>query len=107
MTAIRKGHLDLLIGNVIGADILNVLWVIGLSAIGGAMAGNGLPVVEDGNRVFLYLHLPTMLGILVLFRLFIAVAVKKGAFSRWMGVPLLGMYVAYVAMNLVVALNKG
>lgn len=100
LTAVRKGHPELLVGNVIGADILNILWVIGLSAIGGAIAGQGLPVVEDGNRVFLYLHLPTMLVTLVIFRLFIAGAIRKGSFSRWMGAPMLAIYAVYVALNL-------
>lgn len=103
VTSIRKGHPELLVGNVIGADILNVLWVIGLSAVGGGIAGAGLPIVEDGNRVFLYLHLPTMLGMLVLFRLFIARAMRTGSFARWMGFPLLAIYVAYVVLQYAIA----
>ena len=99
MTSIRKGHPELLVGNVIGADILNVLFVIGFSAIGGALAGNGLPIVEEGNRVFLYLHLPTMLLVLVLFRLYIVRAGRTGGFDRWMGAPMLAIYLAYVILQ--------
>ncbi|MCC6680110.1 MAG: sodium:calcium antiporter [Phycisphaeraceae bacterium] len=98
MTAIRKGHPALLVGNVIGADILNVLFVIGVSALAAP-----LEVVEDGNRIFLHLHLPTMLVMLLLFRLYIAAAVRRGRFSRWMGAPLVMMYVAYVIIQYAVS----
>jgi cation:H+ antiporter len=53
--------------------------------------------------LFLYLHLPTMLLILVLFRIFIARAVRRGAFSRWMGAPLLAIYVAYLVAQWVIS----
>jgi cation:H+ antiporter len=32
ITAARKGHGELAVGNIIGADILNVLFVVGVSA---------------------------------------------------------------------------
>ncbi len=94
ITAIAKKHAELLVGNVIGADILNVLFVIGAAAL-----AKPLEVVEDGNPIFLYLHLPTMLIMLVLFRLYIFRAVRVGTFSRWMGLPLVLMYVAYVIVQ--------
>lgn len=97
MTAIRKGQRELLVGNVIGADILNVLFVVGMSAFAA-----DLPIV-DGTapvpRVFLYLHLPAMMLILVVFRLAVFSATRKGHFTRWHGAPLLVIYVAYLAMN--------
>lgn len=101
VASIVKGHRELLVGNVIGADILNVLFVIGASAFAAP-----LPIVEAGAKVpelFLYLHLPTMLLILVLFRVFIAVAVRRGLFSRWMGAPLLTIYVVYFIAQLVIS----
>ena len=101
ITSLRKGHPELLVGNVIGADVLNVLFVIGLSAL-----AKPLPIVEPGTAwptVFLDLHLPTMLAMLVLFRVYIFRAVRVGWFSRWMGAPLVAMYVAYVALQLVLA----
>ncbi|WP_428387463.1 sodium:calcium antiporter [Mucisphaera sp.] len=97
LMAIRKGHPELLVGNVIGADILNVFFVIGFAALAAP-----LPLVEtDSNwpAVFLHLHLPTMLAMLVLFRVYVAMAAKKGHFSRWMGWPLVLMYVAYLVIQ--------
>lgn len=98
ITAIWKGHPELLVGNVIGADILNVLFVIGASA-----AAIPLSIVEPGAaipRIFLYVHLPTMLIVLVLFRFYIASAVRTGSFRRWFGAPLVMLYVVYVSVLL-------
>ena len=98
LTSIYKGHPELLVGNVIGADILNVLFVIGASALAAP-----LTVVEDGNHIFLYLHLPTMLLILLLFRLYIFRAVRRGQFSRWMGLPMVLIYTGYVILQYVLS----
>ena len=106
VAALRKGHKDLLIGNIIGADILNVLFVIGASAVGAWAAGETLPIVDPTAKVpliFLYLHLPAMLIILLLFRLFITRAIAVGHFSRWMGAPLVLLYVVFVVVNFVIS----
>lgn len=91
IASITKGHKELLVGNIIGADVLNVLFVVGASA-----AAAQLPIVEDGQRIFLYLHLPAMLAVLLLFRLSAILAIKRGVFHRWHGAILLLCYVLYV-----------
>lgn len=96
MASIYKGHKEILVGNVIGADILNVLFVIGAAA-----AAKPLPLVDDGSRVLLYLHLPMMIVILLMFRVFISHAIRTGGFHRWHGVPLLVLYGAYVVLGFV------
>ena len=101
LTSLVKGHKELIIGNVIGADVLNVLFVIGASA-----TAAGLPIVEAGAhvpRIFLYLHLPTMILILVLFRFYIFAAVRCGEFRRWYGLPLVLIYVAYVVSQFLIS----
>ncbi|MAE60691.1 MAG: sodium:calcium antiporter [Planctomycetaceae bacterium] len=110
ITAIRKGHPELLIGNVIGADVLNVLFVIGASA-----SAAELPIIDRGPdaptggipEIFLYLHLPTMLVILTLFRVYIFAAVRRGRFLRWFGVPLVTIYLAYLALNYFLSMSGG
>ena len=105
IVSIRKGHPELLVGNVIGADILNVLFVIGLSSLAAP-----LPIAKDylpdgGEAVtyaFVAAHLPIVLAMLVLFRLFIFRAARRGHFSRWMGLPLLILYVAFIALSFAV-----
>jgi cation:H+ antiporter len=100
LASILKGSPELLVGNVIGADILNVLFVVGASA-----AARPLPIVEPGTalpEIFLLLHLPVMLVVLALFRFYIFRAVRRGNFERWMGYPLLALYVAYTVTQFVV-----
>lgn len=100
LASILKGHREILVGNVIGADILNVLFVIGASAVAAP-----LPVLEHGSpapAIALYLHLPAMLAILVLFRVFIHAAVKDGRFRRWQGIPLVLIYVIYTVLQYVI-----
>jgi cation:H+ antiporter len=100
LSAVRHGHADLLVGNVIGADILNVLFVIGASALAAP-----LPILDPTSAIptlFLTLHLPTMLLVLALFRLYIFQAVRVGSFSRWMGAPLLAIYASYCVIQFVI-----
>lgn len=102
LTAIRKGHPELLVGNVIGADILNVLFVIGVSA-----TASELPLIDLGAQMpalILLIMIPTMLIMLLFFRACIFSAVKTGYFSRWMGVPLVGMYLAYLVVSYAVSI---
>lgn len=101
LASITKGHKELMVGNVIGADILNVLFVIGASA-----AAAGLPIVENGELIFLYLHLPTMMTCLVLLRLFMLPAVRNGQFQRWQGIPLLLIYASYVVAQFVITARR-
>ncbi len=91
LAAILKGHKELLVGNIIGADVLNVLFVIGASAMAAELP------ITGGGGVLLFFHLPAMLVVLVLFRVFIQCSRRSGEFKRWYGVPLLIFYAAYVA----------
>jgi cation:H+ antiporter len=99
LASIMKGSPELLVGNVIGADILNVLFVVGASA-----AARPLHVVELGTafpEIFLFLHLPVMLLVLAMFRVYILKSARKEAFERWMGIPFLIIYVAYTVAQYV------
>ena len=101
ISAVRKKQPDLLIGNVIGADILNVLFVIGASAVAAP-----LPILDLSSSVptlFLNVHLPAMLILMVVFRVCIAIAVRRGEFPRWVGIPLVAVYVVYIVWQLGVA----
>lgn len=91
--SIRKGHAELLVGNVIGADILNVLFVIGASAVAAPL------MIADVTTSFVYVALPTMMVMLLYFRICIFKASKDGKFSKWMGYPLLIMYVGFIAAS--------
>lgn len=102
ITAIKKGHPGLLVGNVLGADILNILFVIGAAA-----AAAPLPIIDHGvgsklPEIFLYVHLPSMLIILGYFRFITFSAVKNGTYKQWMGIPLLIAYVVYSVIPFVI-----
>ncbi len=87
IASIRRGHEELLVGNIIGADILNVLFVVGLSACATELA---VP------PTFYLLHLPVMLAMLVLLRMYIFAGGTR--FRRWQGLPLLALYGGYYAV---------
>ena len=93
VTAARKGQGELAVGNVIGADILNVLFVAGAAA---AITKEGL-VAE---AIFFKLQFPAMLIILLCFRIGIFAA-KDGKLSRPFGAFLVCVYVIYGVLNAV------
>ncbi|QDU41322.1 Inner membrane protein YrbG [Maioricimonas rarisocia] len=99
MTSLRRGHPELLVGNVIGADVLNILFVTGAAA-----AAKPLPLIYEASlpTVFLWIHLPFMLVTLTYFRLCIFRAVRQGHFARWMGGPLVLTYVIYSVVQFLV-----
>jgi cation:H+ antiporter len=84
VTAVRKNQGALALGNVIGADILNILFVTGAAA---AVTTGGL----DANPHFFEALFPAMLTILIIFRLGIMFA--KGSLGKGFGVLLILCYV--------------
>jgi len=92
VTAVRKGHGELAIGNVIGADILNVLFVAGLAA---AVTPDGL----FADRIFFRLQFPAMLFILFCFRIGIQTS-SNGYLGRRTGFLLLGTYIIYISITI-------
>jgi cation:H+ antiporter len=95
IAAVRKGHPEITVGNIVGADVLNCLFVIGAAA-------TAAPLAIPPN--FYYFHFPAMLLILYSFRVFISMN-SAGTFRRWQGVWLLGIYGGYVFLQY--ALNLG
>lgn len=92
ITAVRKGHGELAVGNIIGADILNVLFVIGSAA---AVTKEGLLVPTN----FYKLQIPTMLIVLVAFHIF--AKNKDEVITKTEGAFLSGMYFVYLILNYV------
>ncbi len=84
VTASLKGHGELAIGNVTGANILNVLFVVGVSSL---FSKNGIHVTVD----FFKFYYPVMLGILSVFT--IGALGNKKKFSRLSGALLLIIYI--------------
>jgi cation:H+ antiporter len=84
LTAVRKGYGELAVGNVIGADILNVLFVAGAAA---SVTKGGLVAPVH----FFELLFPAMLLVLLIFRIGIQFS-SKNILNRRFGVVLLTVY---------------
>jgi cation:H+ antiporter len=81
-----KGHMDMSLGNILGANVLNVFWVVGASAI-----VIPLPIVEQ-NRV---LDLPFTLLMIIALLVF---GLSGRGVSRMKGGMLTGIYLVYLAL---------
>jgi cation:H+ antiporter len=90
VTAARHGHGDLAVGNVVGADILNVLFVAGAAA---AVTPAGLPAEPH----FFQLLFPVMLAVLVVFR--VGIIWSRDTLKFGFGLLLLAFYVAFLVLN--------
>lgn len=101
--SLRKGHAELLVGNVIGADILNVLFVVGAAAVAAPLSIAYDQATDQPTTQFVYVALPAMMAMLIYFRFCIFKASKQGHFSKWMGWPLLIGYVAFTVVSFLLA----
>ena len=86
IASVRKGHPQIMVGNIVGADVLNCLFVIGAAAA-------VRPLAIPPN--FFTFHFPAMLIILYLFRIFIHIN-KDNRFKTWQGATLFGIYLVYI-----------
>lgn len=93
INASRKGYGDLAIGNVLGADILNVLFVVGAAA---AVTPAGLNV--DIN--FFHLLFPAMMFVLLVSK--VSISFSKNSLKRPVGFVLLGAYLIVTIASYIV-----
>jgi cation:H+ antiporter len=91
ISSIKKKVSNLGVGNIIGANLLNVVQVIGVSAIAN-------PISTQHDPTMLSFQIPMVIilvGIALLFGIF-----SKGGFSRWQGFVLLVIYGIFLMFNL-------
>ena len=97
ITSLIKGHGALSLGNIIGANIFNLVLVSGV-----AVAISPFPVPENsmlfGQNASFILDIPVMFAVMALMTL---PAIFKGKLSRWQGITLLGIYAAFMIMQFV------
>jgi len=84
--AAHKGKTDIAVGNVVGSNIFNLLWVLGLSSVISNISYNSIL-----NFDILIL---ISITILLLFLIYIG---RKNILGKWEGTVLLGLYVFYLA----------
>lgn len=101
ITALAKGHGALSLGNIIGANVFNLVLVSGV-----AVTVSPFPVPQGstlfGHNTSLVLELPLMVGVMALMTL---PAIRKGKLFRWQGAVLLGIYAAFVLVQVLIALH--
>lgn len=98
ITSLRKGHASLGIGNVIGANVFNLVLVSGVSV---SLAPFEVPVGKllFGQNASLVLDIPLMVIVMLLLTI---PALKNRKLSRWQGIALLVIYAAFCLFQFVV-----
>ncbi len=101
ITALAKGHGALSLGNIIGANIFNLVLVSGAAVTISPFA------IPEGSKLLGYntsqlFEIPVMVAVMALMTL---PALFKGKLRRWQGITLLGIYAAFVALQVLIALG--
>lgn len=98
ITSLAKGHGALSLGNVIGANILNLVLVSGV-----ASAVSPFPVPNNtqiaGINSSLLIDIPVMLLVMALLTI---PALARGKLSRWQGITLITIYVIFCAVQFMI-----
>ena len=99
ITSLRSGHASLGVGNVIGANVFNLVLVSGVAV---SLAPFDVPcentLLNTGLNMSLVFEIPVMLGVMSLM-IFPTLASKK--LARWQGILLLGIYIAFCVCQFV------
>ena len=99
ITSLRSGHASLGVGNVIGANVFNLVLVSGVAV---SLAPFPVPMENEllntGLNMSLVFEIPVMLGVMSLM-IFPTLASKK--LSRWQGIALLCIYAAFCVCQFV------
>ncbi|WP_235675085.1 sodium:calcium antiporter [Clostridioides difficile] len=86
ITAIRKNHHEISVGNILGANILNIVSVIAVSAI-----PNNIPILSQNRQ----LDIPFMILLLLIV---IIPTLKSNKLSRIQGILMLFTYFLYISI---------
>ena len=99
ITSLKKGRASLGVGNVIGANVFNLVLVSGVAV---SLAPFAVPaentLLNTGLNLSLVFDIPVMLLVMSLM-IFPALAKKK--LGRWQGIVLLGIYAAFCVLQFV------
>ena len=100
ITALIKGHGALSLGNVIGANLFNLVLVSGVSTV---IKDFDVPSESQlfGQPASLVLDVPVMLGVMLILTV---PALIRGKLSRVQGIALLAIYVAFCGLQVAMPL---
>lgn len=97
ITSLVKGHSSLSLGNIIGANIFNLVLVSGTAI---TIAPFEVPAEKTiaGLNASLVVDIPVVFTVMLILTL---PAVIRGKLSRWQGILLLGVYAAFCAFQFI------
>ena len=95
--AVAKGERDIAVGNAIGSNILNLLLVLGLTAV---VSPTGIPVVDEAIHVDIPVMMAVCFACLPSF-------ITGAKISRWEGGIFVGYYIAYTVFLILSSLSTG
>ena len=88
--AAYKKQADIAIGNVVGSNIFNIFWILGISSV-----IRPLPFNPANNIDFLIMIIATVILFIIMF------IGKKRIIERWQGIAMISIYVAYTLFLIV------
>ncbi|MBU4075839.1 MAG: calcium/sodium antiporter [Euryarchaeota archaeon] len=88
VSAARKGYMTMALGNIIGSNVANILWVLGVSAV-------IRPIIIAPELIFIQLMIMLLLSVLL-------IIFKRSGYviNRREGVVFLGIYVVFVLVSI-------
>lgn len=88
ISAARKGYMTMALGNIIGSNVANILWVLGVSAV-------IRPIIIAPELIFIQLMIMLLLSVLL-------IIFKRSGYviNRREGVVFLGIYVVFVLVSI-------
>ena len=97
ITALAKGHSALSLGNIIGANIFNLILVSGTAI---TISPFAIPVEKTirGMNASLVVDIPVMLSVMAILTL---PPLATGKLKRWQGILLLSIYVSFTAFQFI------
>jgi len=97
ITSLLKGHGALSLGNIIGANIFNLVLVSGAAVV---LSPFTVPETSTlfGQNTSLILDIPVMLAVMALMTI---PTLFRGKLARWQGITLLAIYAAFTVMQFV------
>jgi cation:H+ antiporter len=98
ITSLVKGHSALSLGNVIGANLFNIVLVSGAAITISPFAIPAEKTIAGGINSSLVIDLPVMLAVMAIL---CVPALIKGRLKRWQGVLLLCVYAAFTVYQFV------
>jgi cation:H+ antiporter len=86
VVAALKKETDIAVGNIVGSNIFNIFWILGLSAV-----ISPLPLQADAYIDFVFLIASSLFLFIIMF------IGKRHTVERWQGILFLAIYILYIA----------